>query len=158
MMTQQGNYRLYGAKGGGSMIVEAAITRAGLPVEFVDLQWDDIGWESRTLAPLNPLGQIPTLVLPDGAVMSESAAMILHFAERSPAAGLVPAIEHSAHVACLRWLVFLVAAVYPTFTYGDDPKRWLDGDEDAAKKLRVSTDAHCKKLWRYGKLNQKILF
>ena len=43
----------------------------------------------------------------------------------------------------------MVAAVYPTFTYGDDPRRWLDGDDDAAKKLRVSTDAHCRKLWRY---------
>ena len=39
--------------------------------------------------------------------------------------------------------------MYPTFTYGDDPKRWLDGDEEAAKKLRTSTDEHRKKLWRY---------
>ncbi len=131
------------------MIVEAAIVRAALPVEYVDLQWDDVGWDSRTLAPLNPLGQVPTLELPDGAVMTESAAMILYFAQLSPSAGLVPPIDHPAHVAFLRWLVFLVAAVYPTFTYGDDPKRWLDGDEEAAKKLRASTDEHCKKLWRY---------
>lgn len=148
-MTSPKNYRLFGAKGGGSMIVEAAIVRAGLPVEYVDLQWDDIGWDSRTLARLNPLGQVPTLELPDGAVMTESAAMILHFAERTPSAGLVPPIDHPGHVAFLRWLVFLVAAVYPTFTYGDDPKRWLDGDEEVAKKLRASTDEHRKKLWRY---------
>lgn len=144
-----GKYRLFGAKGGGSMIVEAAIVRAQLPVEYVDLQWDDIGWDSRTLATLNPLGQVPTLELPDGTVMTESAAMILHFAERAPAARLVPPTTHPAHVAFLRWLVFLVAAVYPTFTYGDDPKRWLDGDEETAKKLRASTDEHRKKLWRY---------
>jgi GST-like protein len=148
-MATSGKYRLFGAKGGGSMIVEAAIVRAQLPVEYVDLQWDDIGWDSRTLATLNPLGQVPTLELPDGTVMTESAAMILHFAERAPAARLVPPTTHPTHVAFLRWLVFLVAAVYPTFTYGDDPKRWLDGDEELGKRLRASTDEHREKLWRY---------
>ena len=36
---------------------------------------------------------------------------------------------------------FLVAAVYPTFTYGDDAKKWVGGDEAAGKALRASTDA-----------------
>jgi GST-like protein len=144
-----GRYRLFGAKGGGSMIVEAAFARAGLPVEFVDLAWDDVGWESRTLAPLNPLGQVPTLLLPDGTVMTESAAIVLLLAEQSPAAGLAPAVGHPQRAAFLRWLLFLVSAVYPTFTYGDVPKRWVAGDEAAAKLLRAATDDHRKLLWRY---------
>jgi GST-like protein len=146
---KRAGYTLYGAKGGGSMIVEAAFARTPLPVEFVDLVWDDIGWNSRTLAPLNPLGQVPTLLLPDGSVMTESAAMILHLAELAPGADLVPRVEHPRHTAFLRWLVFLVAAVYPTFTFGDVPKRWVAGDETAAKALRASTDEHRKKLFRY---------
>jgi GST-like protein len=148
-MTNGAGYRLYGAKGGGSMIVEAAFARTSLPVEFVDLEWDDVGWQSRTLAPLNPLGQVPTLVMPDGTVMTESAAMILHIAEQSPKADLVPALDHPQRTACLRWLIFLVSAVYPTFTYGDVPKRWVAGDESAAKALRTATDEHRNKLWRY---------
>ena len=148
-MTNGTGYRLYGAKGGGSMIVEAAFARTSLPVEFVDLEWDDVGWDSRTLAPLNPLGQVPTLLMPDGSVMTESAAMILHIAEQSPQADLVPALDHAQRAAFLRWLIFLVSAVYPTFTYGDVPKRWVAGDESAAKSLRTATDEHRKKLWRY---------
>jgi GST-like protein len=148
-MAKRASYKLYGAKGGGSMIVEAAFARTQLPVEFVDLAWDDIGWNSRTLAPLNPLGQIPTLVMPDGTVMTESAAIILHLAEVAPDANLVPARDHPQHTAFLRWLVFLVAAVYPTFTFGDVPKRWVAGDENAAKALRASTDEHRNMLWRY---------
>jgi len=142
-------YRLYGARGGGSMIVEAAFARTKLPIEFVDLAWDDIGWRSRTLAPLNPLGQVPTLVLPNGAVMTESAAMILHLADLEPSCGLVPSADHPARATFLRWLVFLVSAVYPTYTYGDVPKRWLADDEEAAKKLRASTDDHRKLLMRH---------
>ena len=131
------------------MIVEAAFVRTKLNVEFVDLGWDDIGWGSRTLAPLNPLGQVPTLVMPGGTVMTESAAIILHLAEQAPEAKLVPPFDHPQHAAFLRWLVFLVAAVYPTFTFGDVPKRWVGGDEAAAKALRTATDEHRNMLWRY---------
>ena len=45
----------------------------------------------------------------------------------------------------LRWLMFLVAAVYPTFTYGDEPAKWTREGED---ELRKSTDEHRKSLWR----------
>jgi GST-like protein len=48
----------------------------------------------------------------------------------------------------LRWLLFIVAAIYPTFTYGDDPARWAGG-EAAGKHLRQATDEHRKDLWRY---------
>lgn len=148
-MTSTGRYRLYGAKGSGAMIVEVAFARANVPVELIDLAWDDIGWNSRTLAPLNPLGQVPTLVMPDGSVMTESAAIILHLGDVAPSAGLVPPSNDPQRPAFLRWLVFLVSAVYSTFTYGDDPKRWLDGDETAAKKLRESTDDHRELMWRH---------
>ena len=142
-------YKLYAAKGSGSMIVEAAFARTNLPVEFVDLAWDDVGWQSRTLAPLNPLGQVPTLVMPDGGVMTETAAIVLHLAEQAPQAGLAPPIDHPQRAAFLRWLVFLVSAVYPTFTYGDVPKRWVGGDEAAGKLLRAGTDEHRMVLWRH---------
>jgi hypothetical protein len=87
--------------------------------------------------------------MPDGSVMTESAAIILHLADIAPNAGLVPPSNHPQRPAFLRWLVFLVSAVYSTFTYGDDPKRWLGGDETAGKKLRESTDDHRELLWRH---------
>jgi GST-like protein len=142
-------YTLYGEPGAGSMIVEAALALAGAPVQNVDLGWEDLGWGSKILADLNPLGQVPTLVMPDGQVMTESAAILLHLADRFPAAGLAPGTDHPARPAFLRWLTFLIAAVYPTFTYGDVPERWVAGDEAAARKLRHGTDAHRKTLWLY---------
>ncbi len=45
-----------------------------------------------------------------------------------------------------RWSVFLVAAFYPTFTYGDTFSKWV-ADEEGAKQLRHSTDEHRKKMW-----------
>ncbi len=44
-------------------------------------------------------------------------------------------------------VVFLIAAVYPTFTYGDDPKKWVP-DEDGSKMLRESTNRHREAMWK----------
>jgi GST-like protein len=39
-----------------------------------------------------------------------------------------------------------VAAVYPTFTYGDEPAKWVE-DAKGAKQLRESTDRHRQAQW-----------
>ena len=79
--------------------------------------------------------------------MSESAAMVLHLAEQAPQAGLAPAAGDPARPDFLRWLVFLVAAIYPNFTYGDEPARYVTGEE-AGKELRATTDAYAQRCWR----------
>ncbi|MBD3646956.1 MAG: glutathione S-transferase, partial [Pseudomonadales bacterium] len=136
------DYTLFTAPGSGGMIVEAAFGVAGIPVKAVHVDWDDLGWQSKTLMEYNPLGQLPTLLLPDGRIMTESAAIILHLADRNPGCPLVPPPDHPSRNEFLRWLVFLVSAVYPTFTYGDVPKRWVEGNEESASRLRRGTDEH----------------
>lgn len=131
------------------MIVELAFAHTDLPLKIVDVPWKDTGWKSKKLKAFGPLGQVPTLTMPNGDVLTESAAIVLHVADRVPEANLVPPLGDADRAQFLRWLIFLVSAVYPTFTYGDDPKRWLDGDEQAAQKLRTSTDDHRKMLWKF---------
>ncbi len=142
-------HKLFTAPGSGGMIVEAAFALAEIPVEIEIVDWEDLGWGSDTLGEYNPLGQIPTLLLPDGRVMTESAAMVMHLADLNPKSGLVPGADHPAREEFLHWLVFLVSAVYPTFTYGDVPERWVDGNENAARLLRAGTDEHRKTLYRH---------
>jgi GST-like protein len=144
-----GGYRLFCARGYGSMIIELAFAHAGIEAELIDIRPEDTGWNSPVLARYNPLGQLPTLILPDGRVMTESAAIILHIGDVKPDCGLVPPMDHPERPIFLRWLVMLAAAIYPTFTYGDLPTRWTDGDEAAGAKLRASTDAHRQMLFAH---------
>lgn len=141
-------YRLIASKGTGSMIAEAALALSGLPYEVEMIPYVEPGPQRDRLLTLNPLGQVPTLLLPDGRVMTESAAIILHLADAAPAAGLAPSAKDAARPMFLRWLEFIAAAVYPTFTYGDDPSRWAS-DGTAGQHLRNATDEHRKELWRY---------
>lgn len=141
-------YHLIASKSCGSMIVEAALALSKLPYDVEMIPYLEPGPQRDRLLALNPLGQVPTLLLPDGRAMTESAAIILHLADEAPAAGLVPPPSDPARPMFLRWLVFIAAAIYPTFAYGDDPARWAS-DEAAGKRLRQATDEHRKVLWRY---------
>jgi len=145
-------YTLIGAPGWGSAIAEALLELSGLPYRVEDIETDKPPAESRRLVAANPLAQVPTLLLPDGTVMTESAAIALHLADRVPAAGLAPPPDDAARDAFLRWLVFIVANVYPMYTVGDDPSRWVS-TEAAQKELRASTDAYREKSWRIVEAN-----
>jgi GST-like protein len=47
----------------------------------------------------------------------------------------------------LRWLVFIVANIYPTFTYADDPVRFVSVNT-ARDPFRAATDAYAQRLWK----------
>ena len=141
-------FRLYRRKGWGSAIVEAQLQHYGLPHELIEAGnvFEDEAARAE-LAKVNPLAQIPALVLPSGEVMTESAAMTLHLADLAGRDDLVPGPGAAERAAFLRWLVFIVANIYPTFTYADVPTRFV-ADAAAAEAFSARVEAHAEGLWR----------
>jgi GST-like protein len=139
------SYLLFGRKGWGSAIAEAQLEHYGLPFRVEEVP-DLFQEPSAALAAANPVAQVPTLVLPGGEVMTESAAITLHLADVTGSADLVPAPAEPERARFLRWLVFLVANVYPTFTYADDPARFCP--EACAPAFKTSVFAYRERLWR----------
>ena len=141
-------YTLWGRAGWGSTLVEAQLVWYGLPFTFEAV--GDLFKEPDARAKLekvNPLAQVPTLILPDGKVMSESAAITLLLADIAGSDSLVPGPGAAERAAFLRWLVFIVANIYPTFTYADDPARFVSVGA-ARDPFRAATDAYAQRLWR----------
>ncbi len=138
---------LHGRPGWGSAIVEAQLDWYALPYRYMDSGDVFDSEEARMrLRPLNALTQVPTLILPDGRVMTESAAITLHLADITGRDDLVPAPQAAVRAEFLRWLVYLVANVYPTFTYADLPERFVK-TEGAAPAFREEVDAYARRLW-----------
>ena len=140
-------YTLYAKPGWGSVIVEAQLDLAGLPYRIEEVDPLENAADRDRLAKFNPLAQLPTLILPNGQVMTESAAITLHIGDRAPEAGLVPPVGDKTRDPFLRWLVFIVANIYPMFTVGDDPSRFV-ADSIAQKELRVSTENYKSRSWQ----------
>ena len=142
------SYTLFANPGWGSAIVEAQLAWYGLAFATQDVGDLFASAPARErLRSFNPVAQVPTLILPDGSVMTESAAITLHLADVSGSDSLVPGAADPARPRFLRWLIFLVANIYPTFTFADDPSRFVS-DPAAQTAFRIAVDEYEKSLWK----------
>lgn len=105
-------YRLYGWAQTGSMAVEAALGEIGVPYDYVPVSRETDENRQPEFLKINPRGQLPALVLPDGTVVTEGPAILAHLGDAFPAAGLVPAPGSSARATHDRWLAFCHANIY----------------------------------------------
>ncbi len=140
-------YTLFARAGWGSQIVEAQLAWYGLAYQLEEVDDLFVSAPARErLSAINPLAQLPTLLLPDGGVMTESAAITLHLAEIAKSERLAPGLGDTPRPKFLRWLIFLVANIYPTFTYADDPSRFV-ADEGARKGFKDNVNRYGERLW-----------
>jgi GST-like protein len=116
-----GKYVVYGAKGTGSVLVEATLTLLDLPYEVVEAYGDD-----PKLFEANPMRQVPALVLPNGELMTESSAILIWLADSHPEARLAPTMASHARPAFLRWMAFVSSAIYALCWVRDEPARVSD--------------------------------
>jgi glutathione S-transferase len=103
-------FTLYGRPGSGSLAVQVALEEIGVPYERV---W--VGRDPADVArfkELNPTGKVPALVLPDGTLMFESAAILTHLALQNPDVKLAPQPGTTRHAIFLQWMSFLSANMY----------------------------------------------
>lgn len=109
-MIMNTGYKLYGRHGSGSLAVQIALEEIGAPYERI---W--VGSEAADVARFratNPTGRVPALMLPDGTVMFESAAILIHLTLGYPKSALAPQPGTSRHAAFLQWMIFLSANLY----------------------------------------------
>ena len=140
-------YTLFGFKGSGSASVECALEMTDAPYRIVEAaSWENNGALAE-LERINPLKQIPTLQLPDGGVLTESAAILMHLGLAFPNAGLLSALPRERDLA-LRGLVYIAANCYSCITVIDYPERFTTALDDAAHKaVRAGATERLHKHW-----------
>jgi glutathione S-transferase len=143
-------FKLYGRPGSGSLAVQVALEEIGAGYERI---W--VGREAADVAQfrvMNPTGRVPALVLPDGTIMFESAAMLIHLALGHPQARLAPQPGTSPHAAFLQWMVFLSANVYEAALRTYYSERYSTrGDADAEAIRKRGTEDFCSHLALIGR-------
>jgi GST-like protein len=142
------SYILYDRPGWGSVLVETQLVWYGLNYERVpvaNFYQDDAARLEFTK--INPVGQLPTLTLPDKRTMTESAAITLYLADVAKSDALVPAPDAPERADFLRWLLFLVVQVYAPFVVADRAEKFVP-DAEAAKTLAANVAAHRENMWR----------
>ncbi|WP_431702327.1 glutathione S-transferase N-terminal domain-containing protein [Pseudomonas sp. BR20] len=137
-------YTLFGIDESGSCMIEIALQRCAVPWRRVDAaSWAD-GEGSDELARINPLKQVPTLVTPDGQVLTESAAILIHLGLAFPGAHLLD----GDRAQIIRGLVYIAANCYSAIGIIDYPQRWLgNADEAVQTQLTTGTRRYLHQAW-----------
>ncbi len=135
--------KLYGCPGCGSAAIEVMLQLAGLDYEYVRATPWQPDENVEALRRLNPLAQVPTLLLDDGSVMTESAAIMLWLCERLPQ--LVPPTA-AAKAQFYRWMVYVPGNLYAVFAFRDFPERWVAG-ETAQAAFKDKLTERLKHFW-----------
>ena len=115
-------YQLYGHQNSGAAAIEAALELCEIPYRFIDVESSTEAADA--LEKLNPLKQIPTLQLPDGSILTESAAILIHLGLTFPKSKLLPN-DAAERDQAIRGLVYIVSNCYAAIGIIDYPERWL---------------------------------
>jgi len=140
-------FTLYGCKGSGSAAVEVALERCGVAYRTVEAA----SWQPETavaeLERVNPLKQIPTLKMPDGNVLTESAAILIQLGLQFPASDILP-VKLSLRAQSIRGLVYIAANCYSAVSIIDYPERWCaDADEAINERVRRGARDRLHRHW-----------
>ena len=92
---------IYGDPGSGNCLkVRWVAAHLGLPITWHDVDVPGGGTRRPEFLALNPAGRVPIVIFPDGTVLSESNAIIIHLAEGS---ALIPQAPF-ARARMLQWM------------------------------------------------------
>ncbi len=133
-------YKLYWAQGSGAMAPQALFEEIGAEYEKIVIDFEKQEHKSDEFLSVNPMGQIPALVLPDGTLMTETAAMLVQIVDRHPGAKLAPPAGSGERARFLRWLFFLASNVYPTILRVYYSERYST-DPSAAEGVKAAAEA-----------------
>ncbi len=136
-------YTIYGDLKSGVFSSEAALAEAGADYAFERISIKDNAQKSPAFLAINPSGKMPALRLPEGAIVTESLAILLTIADRFPDAKLLPARGSVASATAYRWLAFMAGEIYPMVEIADFPERFAPAGTEA-EALRAKARARIR--------------
>lgn len=105
--------KLYFTPGACSLAPHIALREAGLPVDLakVDLATNRLE-DGSDFKAVNPKGYVPALLLDDGSLLTENAALLQYVADKAPAGRLRPERDTPAYYTYLEWLTFVSSEMH----------------------------------------------
>jgi glutathione S-transferase len=109
--------KLYYSPGACSLSPHIVAREAGIPIELdrVDLAAKKIKPGDADFYAVNGKGQVPTLQLDSGEVLTEGPAIVQYLADQKPASGLAPANGTMARYHLQEWLNFITSDLHKVF-------------------------------------------
>ena len=109
--------KLYYAPGACSLSPHIAAREAGLKLDLVKVDLGSKKTEGgEDFRAVNPKGQVPTLQLDNGEILTEGPAIVQYIADQAPAAGLAPQAGTLPRYRLIEWLNFISTELHKTYS------------------------------------------
>ncbi|CAE6434247.1 unnamed protein product [Rhizoctonia solani] len=154
-------YTLFHAPGVGSTFPLALLRVFNVPHELVVCDYEETtarkGPNYARLVETNPLAQFPTLITPEGYVMTEMVGIALYLHDRfaKGTAWDIRGLSPARQAAFYRWFIFIPANVYPLLTIIEFPSRFLTIPADSSVDtkqvegwVKAGTSTKREELWK----------
>ena len=109
--------KLYFSPGACSLSPHIVLREAGLAF---DLEQVDVRAKKTAAGgdffQVNPKGQVPTLLLDDGDILTEGPAIVQYIADKAPASKLAPAPGTKERYHLVEWLNFITSELHKNFS------------------------------------------
>lgn len=115
-------YKLYGNSGMANLAPHMALETIGAPYAMILVDTEAAQHRSPDYLRLNPTGRVPTLLDGEQPIF-ETAAILLHLADRHPAAGLIPPVGSMERAKAYQWLIHLTNSVQVAYLAYYYPER-----------------------------------
>ena len=134
--------KLYGYRNGRTLRALWTLEEVGAEYDYAEV--DVVRGEGREpwFLQLNPGGKVPVLV-DDGAIITESAAICMHIAERHPTSRLLPPVATPERTQSYRWISFILTEL-------DAPLWIIAKHRFALPKERRVPDVAATAVWEFG--------
>lgn len=140
-------YKIYGWKLTGSLATEAALEEAGADYEIIPVNIREGEQHQEGYGCINPRRQVPALALPDGSIMTEGAAILLHIADAHPQSRLAPPPGSSERAQHDRWLFFFAVNVYEGELRKLNPQNYVTS-ADCVDAVKAAADSYVERHYR----------
>lgn len=134
---------LFYGPGAISQAVHIVLREAGLPftLDRVDFEAQRTA-AGRDYRAINPGGFVPALMLDDGTVMTETAALLQYIADRAPEKRLAPPLGSMERYRLMELLSFIATEIYKQY-FG-----FMDAKDVAAVAAKLAR--------RYAQIEQRL--
>ena len=105
-------YKLYDGQGTGGVSVRAALAELEVDCEIIDIDLSAGEEYTEEFTKINPCQQVPVIELPDGTILTENLAILMHLADLHPESGLAPPCGSVERAQVNRWLSFFAMNIY----------------------------------------------
>ena len=132
-------YKLFYSPGSAAMAPHALLEEIGKPFELVKVDTKSNEHKKPEYLKLNPNGRVPTLVDGD-QVIYETAAIMLHLADKHSGSGLAPSVGTSERALYYQWLVYMTNTVQEAYIEYYHPDYYAKTEAGQAEVKAVSEE------------------